>query len=68
PVYLEFLPVDDEVFPAEEQPMPAADSPTHQSPGARVNRLDSDRPFHRRTALLIEEGSPDYLLPHGLCL
>ncbi|GJU12439.1 hypothetical protein Tco_1134835 [Tanacetum coccineum] len=22
---------------------------------ARVNRLDSDRPFHRRTALLIEE-------------
>ncbi|GJY07690.1 putative reverse transcriptase domain-containing protein [Tanacetum coccineum] len=30
---LEFLPVDDEVFPAEEQPMHAADSPTHQSPG-----------------------------------
>ncbi|GKF93741.1 hypothetical protein Tco_0283441 [Tanacetum coccineum] len=25
--------VDDEVFPAEEQPLPAADSPTHQSPG-----------------------------------
>ncbi|GKD21072.1 hypothetical protein Tco_1222775, partial [Tanacetum coccineum] len=33
PIYPEFLPVDDEVFPAEEQPMPAADSPTHQSPG-----------------------------------
>ncbi|GJW16536.1 hypothetical protein Tco_0023972 [Tanacetum coccineum] len=33
PVYPEFLLVDDEVFPAEEQPMPAADSPTHQSPG-----------------------------------
>ncbi|GJQ93201.1 hypothetical protein Tco_0004340 [Tanacetum coccineum] len=33
PVYPEFLPVDDEVFPAEEQPLPAADSPTHQSPG-----------------------------------
>ncbi|GKA50564.1 reverse transcriptase domain-containing protein [Tanacetum coccineum] len=33
PVYPEFLPGDDEVFPAEEQPMPAADSPTHQSPG-----------------------------------
>ncbi|GJS75538.1 hypothetical protein Tco_0725419 [Tanacetum coccineum] len=32
PVYPEFLPGDDEVFPAEEQPMPAADSPTHQSP------------------------------------
>ncbi|GJQ90267.1 hypothetical protein Tco_0001406 [Tanacetum coccineum] len=33
PVYPEFLLVDDEIFPAEEQPMPAADSPTHQSPG-----------------------------------
>ncbi|GKC89061.1 hypothetical protein Tco_1149710, partial [Tanacetum coccineum] len=33
PVYPEFLRVDDEVFPTEEQPMPAADSPTHQSPG-----------------------------------
>ncbi|GKF45286.1 hypothetical protein Tco_0131838, partial [Tanacetum coccineum] len=33
PVYPEFLLVDDEVFPAEEQPMPAADSPNHQSPG-----------------------------------
>ncbi|GKG09825.1 hypothetical protein Tco_0338571, partial [Tanacetum coccineum] len=33
PVYPEFLPVDDEIFPAEEQPMPATDSPTHQSPG-----------------------------------
>ncbi|GJX82834.1 hypothetical protein Tco_0332315 [Tanacetum coccineum] len=33
PVYPEFLPVDDEVFPAEEQPMPTADSPTYQSPG-----------------------------------
>ncbi|GJR60920.1 hypothetical protein Tco_1503082 [Tanacetum coccineum] len=33
PVYPEFLLGDDEVFPAEEQTMPAADSPTHQSPG-----------------------------------
>ncbi|GKG21605.1 hypothetical protein Tco_0384200, partial [Tanacetum coccineum] len=33
PVYLEFLPVDDEVFLAKEQLMPAADSPTYQSPG-----------------------------------
>ncbi|GKF23214.1 hypothetical protein Tco_0075536 [Tanacetum coccineum] len=33
PVYPEFLPVDDEVFPAKEQPKPIADSPTHQSPG-----------------------------------
>ncbi|GKF55245.1 hypothetical protein Tco_0165585, partial [Tanacetum coccineum] len=33
PVYPEFLPVEDEVFLAEEQPLPAADSATHQSPG-----------------------------------
>ncbi|GKF48814.1 hypothetical protein Tco_0142065 [Tanacetum coccineum] len=33
PVYPEFLPVENKVFPAEEQPLPAADSPTHQSPG-----------------------------------
>ncbi|GKD29621.1 hypothetical protein Tco_1240399 [Tanacetum coccineum] len=33
PVYPKFLPVDDEVFTAEEQPMPATDSPTHLSPG-----------------------------------
>ncbi|GJT18102.1 hypothetical protein Tco_0876808 [Tanacetum coccineum] len=33
PVYPEFLPVNYEVFPAEEQPMPATDSPTHQSTG-----------------------------------
>ncbi|GJW48545.1 hypothetical protein Tco_0080191 [Tanacetum coccineum] len=33
---------------------------------ARVNRLDSDRPFHRRTALLIEEeaGIKNFV-PHG---
>ncbi|GKF39888.1 hypothetical protein Tco_0119949 [Tanacetum coccineum] len=33
PVYPEFLPEDDEIFLAKEQLMPAADSPTHQSPG-----------------------------------
>ncbi|GJT55098.1 hypothetical protein Tco_0990152 [Tanacetum coccineum] len=33
PDLLEFLPWDDEGFPCKEQPMPAADSPTHQSPG-----------------------------------
>ncbi|GJT55499.1 putative reverse transcriptase domain-containing protein [Tanacetum coccineum] len=40
PVYPKFLPVDDEVFPAEEQPLPAADSPTHQS--HRVLYLEFD--------------------------
>ncbi|GJU55105.1 hypothetical protein Tco_1228819 [Tanacetum coccineum] len=33
PIYPEFLPVEDEVFPAEEQPLRAADSATYQSPG-----------------------------------
>ncbi|GJS05455.1 hypothetical protein Tco_0321963 [Tanacetum coccineum] len=33
PVYLEFMPPDDKVFPAEEQSLPAAVSPTADSPG-----------------------------------
>ncbi|GKA20410.1 hypothetical protein Tco_0700399 [Tanacetum coccineum] len=32
PVYPEFMPPEDEVFPAEEQPLPAAISPTADSP------------------------------------
>ncbi|GJY65448.1 hypothetical protein Tco_0467686 [Tanacetum coccineum] len=33
PVYPKFMPREDEVFPAEEQPLPAAVSPTADSPG-----------------------------------
>ncbi|GJY06465.1 putative reverse transcriptase domain-containing protein [Tanacetum coccineum] len=33
PVYPEFMPPEDEVFPAEEQPLPTALSPTANSPG-----------------------------------
>ncbi|GJU89855.1 hypothetical protein Tco_1302278 [Tanacetum coccineum] len=33
PVYLKFMPPEDEVFPAEDQPLPAALSPTTNSPG-----------------------------------
>ncbi|GKD68412.1 hypothetical protein Tco_1322502, partial [Tanacetum coccineum] len=32
PVYPEFMPPEDEILPAEEQPLPAADSPTADSP------------------------------------
>ncbi|GJU68829.1 hypothetical protein Tco_1255088 [Tanacetum coccineum] len=32
PVYPEYMPQEDEVFPAEEQPLPAAGSPTAQLP------------------------------------
>ncbi|GJT22687.1 hypothetical protein Tco_0892624 [Tanacetum coccineum] len=31
-IYPEYMPLEDEVFPAEEQPLPAAASPTGQSP------------------------------------
>ncbi|GKF49898.1 hypothetical protein Tco_0143149, partial [Tanacetum coccineum] len=33
PVYPEFMPPKDEILPAKEQPLPAADSPTADSPG-----------------------------------
>nr|GFA18939.1 hypothetical protein [Tanacetum cinerariifolium] len=33
PVYLEFMPPEDEILPTKEQPLPAADSPTADSPG-----------------------------------
>ncbi|GJU68246.1 reverse transcriptase domain-containing protein [Tanacetum coccineum] len=33
PVYPEYIPPEDDVFPAEEQPFPAATSPTADSPG-----------------------------------
>ncbi|GKC96632.1 hypothetical protein Tco_1162074, partial [Tanacetum coccineum] len=33
PVYSEFMPSEDEVLPVEEQPVPAAASPTVDSPG-----------------------------------
>ncbi|GJU99033.1 hypothetical protein Tco_1328304 [Tanacetum coccineum] len=33
PVYPEFMPPEDELLPAEEQPLPAAVSPTADSPG-----------------------------------
>ncbi|GKC54549.1 hypothetical protein Tco_1077294 [Tanacetum coccineum] len=33
PVYPEFMPLEGKILPAEEQPLPAADSPTADSPG-----------------------------------
>ncbi|GJR67060.1 hypothetical protein Tco_0013125 [Tanacetum coccineum] len=33
PVYPEFMPLEDEILPAEEQPLPTIDSPTADSPG-----------------------------------
>ncbi|GKF76344.1 hypothetical protein Tco_0225788, partial [Tanacetum coccineum] len=40
-VYPEFMPPEDEVFPAEEQPLPVVVSPTADSPGY-VSKPDSE--------------------------
>ncbi|GKD75304.1 hypothetical protein Tco_1333586, partial [Tanacetum coccineum] len=42
PVYLEFMPPEDDVLPAEEQPLPAAVSPTADSPADYPTDRDDD--------------------------
>nr|GFB68994.1 hypothetical protein [Tanacetum cinerariifolium] len=42
PVYLEYIPPEDDVFPAEEQPLPVATSPTAKSPGY-IPEFDPDK-------------------------
>ncbi|GJZ59683.1 hypothetical protein Tco_0615499 [Tanacetum coccineum] len=64
PVYPEYMPQEDVVFPAEEQPLPAAASPTAQSPDyvlesdpeADPEEDDDDDP---------EEDPVDYLADEG---
>ncbi|GKA00658.1 hypothetical protein Tco_0673323 [Tanacetum coccineum] len=41
-VYPKFMPPEDEVFPAEEQPLPAATSPTADSPGSDESSDDDE--------------------------
>ncbi|GKA85317.1 hypothetical protein Tco_0806971 [Tanacetum coccineum] len=59
PVYLEFTPPEDEVFPAEEQPLRAAVSPTTDSPGyiADSNPEEDEED--------LEEDPTDYLADGG---
>ncbi|GJR80985.1 hypothetical protein Tco_0151770 [Tanacetum coccineum] len=64
PVYPEFLPGDDEVFPAEEQPMPAADSPTHQSPGY-IPESDPEEDLEEDDEEDPEEDPADYPADRG---
>ncbi|GKE65917.1 hypothetical protein Tco_1520078 [Tanacetum coccineum] len=64
PVYPEFLPVDDEVFPAEEQPLPAADSPTHQSPGY-IPESDPEEDLEEDDEEDPEEDPADYPADRG---
>ncbi|GJX69349.1 putative reverse transcriptase domain-containing protein [Tanacetum coccineum] len=64
PVYPEFLPGDDEVFPAEEQPLPAADSPTHQSPGY-IPESDPEEDLEEDDEEDPEEDPADYPADRG---
>ncbi|GKB22341.1 hypothetical protein Tco_0856264 [Tanacetum coccineum] len=64
PVYPEFLPVDDEVFLAEEQPLPAADSPTHQSPGY-IPESDPEEDLEEDDEEDPEEDPADYPADRG---
>nr|GEY19271.1 hypothetical protein [Tanacetum cinerariifolium] len=52
PVYLEFMPPEDEVFPAKEQLLPTAVSPTDESPGY-IAGSDPEEDL-RKTPLIIQ--------------
>nr|GFB31871.1 hypothetical protein [Tanacetum cinerariifolium] len=58
-VYPEYIPPEDDVFPAEEQPLPAAASPTAESPGyiLESNPKDDDDEDPK-------EDPADYLADH----
>ncbi|GKD20988.1 hypothetical protein Tco_1222691, partial [Tanacetum coccineum] len=64
PVYPEFLPVDDEVFQAEEQPIPDADLPTHQSPGY-ISESDPEEDPEEDDEEDPKEDPSDYLIDRG---
>ncbi|GKB86931.1 reverse transcriptase domain-containing protein [Tanacetum coccineum] len=62
PVYPEFMPPEDEVFPAEEQPLPAAVSPTTDSPGYIADsnpKEDEEDPEEDPTNYPIDGGDND---------
>ncbi|GJS67883.1 hypothetical protein Tco_0682448 [Tanacetum coccineum] len=59
PVYLEFMPPEDEVLLAEEQPLPAAASPTADSPGY-VPESDPRRIRRRMMMRTLREIPADY--------
>ncbi|GJY99093.1 hypothetical protein Tco_0516523 [Tanacetum coccineum] len=56
--------VDDEVFPAEEQPLPAADTPTHQSPGY-IPESDPEEDLEEDDEEDPEEDPADYPADRG---
>nr|GFC65880.1 hypothetical protein [Tanacetum cinerariifolium] len=75
PVYPEYIPPKDDVFPAKEQPLPAAASPTAKSPGyipeSDPEEDDDEDPGEDPTDYLAddddedpEEDPADYLADH----
>nr|GEV58763.1 hypothetical protein [Tanacetum cinerariifolium] len=63
PEYLEYIPPEDEVFPAEEQPLPAVASPTTDSPGY-IPESDPDEDPKDDDDEDPEEDPADYLADH----
>ncbi|GJX95544.1 hypothetical protein Tco_0351342 [Tanacetum coccineum] len=59
PVYLKFMPPKDEVFPTEEQPLPAAVSPTADSPGY-ITESDPEEDSEKEDEEDPEEDLTDY--------
>nr|GFA83008.1 hypothetical protein [Tanacetum cinerariifolium] len=63
PVYPEYIPPEDDVFPAEEQPLPAAASPTAESP-RYIPESDLDEDSKEDDDEDPEEDPADYLADH----
>ncbi|GJS99382.1 hypothetical protein Tco_0820552 [Tanacetum coccineum] len=59
PVYLEFMPPEDDVLPAEEQPLPAAVSPTTDSSGY-IPEFDPEEDPKKDDDEDLEEDPTDY--------
>ncbi|GJW97355.1 putative reverse transcriptase domain-containing protein [Tanacetum coccineum] len=59
PAYPEFMPPEDDVFPAEEQPLPAAVSPTADSPGY-ITKSDPEEDPEEEDDKDPEEDPTDY--------
>nr|GFB28035.1 hypothetical protein [Tanacetum cinerariifolium] len=63
PVYPEYIPLEDDVFPTEEQPLPAAASPTAESPGY-IPKSDPDEDPEEDDDKDPEEDPADYATDH----
>nr|GEX25868.1 hypothetical protein [Tanacetum cinerariifolium] len=63
PVYLEYIPPEDDVFLADEQPLPAATSPTSESPGY-IPESDLDEDSEEDDDKDPEEDPADYRTNH----